>query len=203
LLMILGMPIGLGIMMVSPTIVLMMFGEKFIPSGPILAVRGLVLILTYQTMLIGLYFISSDRQIIWTRVMAIAAFATIPLDLLLIPFFERVMSNGAIGGAVAYIFTETAMFSFGVYMLRHEVLNRTSLTHAIRVVLAGLGMVAITWYFRHMFIAIPIIIGMLSYTGLILLFRVITEEDRVILQASGEKLLERIRGAKPQTADLN
>jgi O-antigen/teichoic acid export membrane protein len=202
LLMILGVPVGLGIMLVSPAIVLLMFGEKFIPSGPILAVRGLVLILTYQTMLIGLYFISSDRQIIWTRVMAVATFATIPLDLLLIPFFERIMSNGAVGGAVAYMFTETGMFAFGIYMLRREVLDRNSLTHSIRVVLAGIGMVAVTWGFRDMFLAIPIVIGIASYTGLILLLRVITPEDRVILQAAGEKILERVRGKKAQPADI-
>jgi O-antigen/teichoic acid export membrane protein len=203
LLMILGIPIGLGIAMVAPSIVFLMFGDQFGPSGLILAVRGLVLILTYQTMLIGLYFISTDRQVVWTWVMAIATIATIPLDLVTIPFFERVISNGAAGGAVSYLFTETGMFLFGVYKLRKEVLDRSSFNHAVKVVTAGLGMVAATWYFREMFIAIPITIGVISYVGLILLLKVLMPEDWSLLQSIYEKATARMRKRKAQPADLN
>jgi O-antigen/teichoic acid export membrane protein len=202
LLMILGVPIGLGIALIAPSIVFLMFGDQYGPSGLILTVRGLVLILTYQTMLVGLYFISSDRQIIWTWVMAAACAVTIPLDFALIPYFERTLGNGALGGAVSYLVTEAGMIAFGVYWLRREVFNRESLTHTLRVVAAGAGMVAATWHFREMMVALPIAVGAASYTGLILLFKVLHPEDWALIHTLYQKFAARLASRRVQPANV-
>jgi ABC-type glycerol-3-phosphate transport system permease component len=74
-----------------------------------LAVRGIVLIFAFLNTLIGLFMIATDRQKAWTIVLGAAVLATIPLDIVLIPWAQRTFANGALGGAVAYIFTEISM----------------------------------------------------------------------------------------------
>ncbi|MCA9970192.1 MAG: flippase, partial [Anaerolineales bacterium] len=50
LLLLLSVPIGLGLLVVAGPAVVLLFGAEFAPSGPVLAVFGIVLILTYQNM---------------------------------------------------------------------------------------------------------------------------------------------------------
>lgn len=201
LLLIIGVAVGLGIMLVAPSFVTLIYGPAYEKSGLILSFRGIVLIVTYMNMLVGLYFVTSDRQHVWTWVMAVATVLTIPLDLLLIPICEQIFANGAVGGAVSYLFTETGMFLFGFIKLRREVFNWDTVNRGMRIVAAGLGMVAITWYFRSMFIVIPVLIGGVSYTALILLLQVLTKEDRMLLASVAQKALDRFRGRRVSPVD--
>ena len=138
---------------------------------------------------------------VWTWVMIVATIVTIPLDLFLIPTCEWILGNGAVGGAFSYLLTETGMFLYGFFRLRREVFNWDTVFRGLRVVVAGLGMVAVTWYFREMFIAIPVVIGGISYTALILLLQVLAKEDRELLISVAQKVIGRFRGRKVSPVD--
>ncbi len=189
-LLLLSVPIGLGVMTIANPLV-MLFGEKFAQSGPILAVLGIVLILTYQNMLLGQFLISIDRQNVWTVVMAVATLATIPLDLLFVPWAERALGNGAVGGAMAFVVTEALMMIVGFRLLPSGALNRGMIWRSARVLLAGLVMVAAVWPVRNMFIALPILTGAATYLGLILLLRLVSAQDVRLLRELGQGLLSR------------
>ena len=192
-LLLLSVPIGLGIFAIANPLVLLIFGVEFAPSGPILAIFGIVLILTYQNMLLGQFLISIDRQNAWTVVMAVATVATIPLDLALIPWAERALGNGAIGGALAFVATETAMMIVGFVLLPNGALNRGMIGRAARILLAGGVMVALVWPVRNMFIAIPIATGAATYVALVLLLRIVPAEDMRLLREQAQGLLSRLQ----------
>ncbi|MCB0142068.1 MAG: polysaccharide biosynthesis C-terminal domain-containing protein, partial [Caldilineaceae bacterium] len=176
-LMILSVPIGLGLVMIADPLVLLLYGADFAQSGPILSVMGIVLILTYQNMLLGRFLISMDRQTSWTIVMVVATLATVPLDYLLVPWCERMFSNGAIGGAIAFVITETAMMFVGLLLLPRGALNRSNAWTALRVMVAGLIMMyGISWL-QHQFILIPVAVGAIIYLGLIWVMGVVPKED--------------------------
>ncbi|MBK9055149.1 MAG: polysaccharide biosynthesis C-terminal domain-containing protein [Chloroflexi bacterium] len=144
--MMLGVPIGLGLIVIANgLVVLLLFGAEFANSGLVLAVFGLVLILTYQNMLLGQFLVSTDRQNRWTAVMVVATIATIPLDLLLIPWCVARFGNGALGGAIAFVVTEAGMMLAGLWLLPAGALTRRNAAQAVRVLLAGLIMLAVTW----------------------------------------------------------
>lgn len=193
MLLLLAVPIGLGLLAIANPLVVLLFGTDFANSGPVLAVMGIVLILTYQNMLIGRFLISADRQNAWTIVMAIATFATIPLDILLIPWCERFFANGAIGGGLSFVITELAMVAVGLWLLPKGAIGRTNLWTAVRILIAGLGMVTVVWPFQHYFIAIPIGIGMVTYGLLVLLLRIIPQEDFALLGELAHALSQRLR----------
>jgi O-antigen/teichoic acid export membrane protein len=199
ILLLLSVPIGLGLLVIAKPLVVLLFGADFAPSGPVLAVMGIVLILTYQNILLGQFLVSTDRQNTWAVVMAIATLATIPLDLLIIPWTAEVWNNGAIGGAMVYVITELGMMMIGLRMLPEGALTKSNLWLAGRVLLAGLGMVAATWWVRDMFIVIPIGVGAVTYIALGLLLQIVSKEDREVLMGAGERVLGRF-GRKPATS---
>lgn len=199
LLLLLSVPIGLGLLLVADSLVVLLFGNEFASSGPVLAVMGIVLILTYQNMLLGQFLISTDRQSRWTWVMAVATLVSIPLDLVLVPWCTRAFGNGAIGGALAFVITESGMLLVGLRFLPQGALGRRNAWLALRVVLAGLVMVGATWWARELFIAVPVMVGALVYVASILVLQVVPAEDWALLRSLGQSVLARVwrRSAQP------
>ncbi len=198
LLMFLSVPVGLGVLALADPVVVLLFGPEFANSGPILAVMGIVLIFTYQNMLLGYFLISSDRQNAWTVVMAVATAVTIPLDLLLVPWCQNTFGNGAIGGALAFVVTESGMMIAGLALLPKGYLSWTNAWTAVRTLIAGLGMVGAVWMVRDSFIAIPIAVGAVTYLLLILLLRVVPKEDWALLRGLAQSGLNRLKKREPK-----
>jgi O-antigen/teichoic acid export membrane protein len=193
LLLLLSLPIGLGVMVIAGPLVALLFGPEFAGSGPILAVFGVVLILTYQNMLLGQFLISTDRQNAWTAVMAVATVVSFALDFLLITWFQRWYGNGGIGGALGFVITETGMLIAGLTLLPKGSLGWENVSLAARALLAGLIMAAVAWLSRDLFILIPILGGALTYGALAFILKLIPREDMQLLQKAGQRLLLRVR----------
>jgi O-antigen/teichoic acid export membrane protein len=199
MLLLVSIPIGLGILIVAPQVVSMLFGPAFAQSGPILALMGIVLIFTYQNVLIGQFLTSTDRQNSWTLVMIVAAIITVPLDLVLVPWCQREFGNGAIAGALSFIFTEFAMVAIGIWLLPKGSLGWSNVRGGAQIIFAGLAMVGATWWSREMFIAVPICVGAITYISLIALMRVVPSEDIATLVQVAHGLTRKLRqrGAEP------
>lgn len=189
----LSIPIGLGIMVIADSVVVLLFGEEFTNSGPILAVMGIVIMLTYQNMLLGRFIISIDRQNTWTIIMAVATVAKIPLDFLLVTWCQRLFGNGGIGAALAFVITEGAMMVTGLYVLPRGLLGRQNALTAGRALIAGLIMTMSIWFLRDYFIAIPIIVGAMVYLSLIVIMRIVPKEDWLVVGNLAQKPLARLR----------
>jgi len=177
LMLLLSVPIGLGICVIANPLVVLLFGSAFAPSGQILAIMGIVLIFMYQNILIGQFLISTNRTNVWTIIMFIATFITILLDLVFVPLCERSFGNGAIGGALSYLITECCMCIAGIYLLPKGSLGWSNARTGAMIVIAGLIMLAASWWCRDMFLAIPVIVGAITYLSLIALFHVVPLED--------------------------
>ena len=176
-LLLLGVPIGLGLYVVANSLVALLFGPDFAQSGPVLSLMGIVLILIYQNMLIGQFLISTDRQNLWTIVMAIATVLTIGLDIIFVPWCEQMFGNGAIGGAISFVITEAGMMIMGLTQLPKGALGRSNVWAAIRTLAAGLVMVAVIWWLRDAPIYLPILLGIVAYAAMVLMLRLIPSED--------------------------
>ncbi len=189
-----GIPIGLGLLVVADSLVKILYGPGFANSGQVLAVMGIVLIFTYQNTLLGYFLISMDKQSTWTWVMFAAMVISIPLDLVLVPWCQAQFNNGAIGGALAFVVTELGMFIAGLYLIPRGILGWKNAWMAVRALIAGLLMVAGIWWLRDSFIAIPVVLGAAVYTGLILLMRVIPRDDIELIKSMGLGVVNRLRG---------
>jgi O-antigen/teichoic acid export membrane protein len=193
LMLVTSIPLGLGLFVVANPTVVLLFGPSFVQSGPVLALMGFVLIFTYQNVLISYFLISTDRQNSWTVVMIVAAVITIPLDLALVPWCQSTFGNGAIAGSLSFIITEFGMTAIGIWLLPKGSLGWSNVRTGIRIVLAGLIMFGATWWVRDMFIAIPVLIGAVTYIGMILILRVLPSEDFELLKQITQSVLRKLR----------
>ena len=126
LLMMLSIPIGFGLLAVARPVLYLLYEDEFIDSTPILAGFGVVLILTYLNTLMGKFLIATDKQNSWTVLMAIGVAITLPLDLILIPYFAQQFGNGGIGGVVAFGITEGVMLVAGHWLLPKGSLSKAN-----------------------------------------------------------------------------
>jgi O-antigen/teichoic acid export membrane protein len=193
-------PIGLGLVVIANPLVVTLFGSGFANSGPILAVLGIVLILTSQTMLVGRSLIAIDRQRPWVAAQAAMGLATVLLDLVLIPWCQRVYGNGALGGALSYLVTESALIAVGITLLPRGVLTWGNASVVARGLLAGLAMAAAAWWLRDRFLLIPFAAGAVVYVVALWALRALPAEELRYAKDMAVSALGRLRGRRPQTA---
>ena len=193
LMLVLSVPLGLGLFVLADPLVVLLYGADFAPSGPVLALMGLVLIPTYQNILLGQFLTSTDRQNVWTVVILVATALTVPLDIVLVPWCQQQWSNGAIAGSLSFLITEVVMAAVGIRLLPKGSLGRSSIGVGLRVLAAGVVMAAISWWLRDIFIVVPIVCGAIVYGALILLLRVVPAEDLQLLKEVSLKALGRLR----------
>lgn len=154
-----SLPAGIGLALISDRVALLLFGDEFAETGPVLAGFGLVITLVALTTLIGRYAIAIGRERVFYVMLLVGAFATIPLDLLLVPFFDRNYGNGAIGGAASFAVTEASILIVGTIILLPSAASRTTLVRLIKVALATLAMSAVVYPMRDLFPILPIAAG--------------------------------------------
>ena len=190
-LLVIAVPIGLGTLAVAQPLALLLFGEEFAGTGPVLAVMGVVLTLTYLTILLGRYALAIDRQEFWIRLMVGATTATVALDLVLVPWTERVMGNGAVGGALAYLATESVMLFLGIRKLAPEIVCRSTVVRTGKCTLAGAVMLLAVWPLRWQFLAVPVLVGMVTYAAMLLTLRVLGPEEIQMTRTAIQRLVRR------------
>lgn len=177
-LMLIGVPIGLGTAVVANRVTLLLYGPDYRESGPVLATYGIVIIIAFGTILFGHVAMATGRQRFWNLLMVTGIVASIPLDLVFVAWADDRFDNGAIGGALSYVVTESVMLVLGIWKVAPTVINRASLLRIGKILVAGGLMVAATWPVRDMFPLIPIVVGAIVYVGAILLMRTLTDDEQ-------------------------
>jgi O-antigen/teichoic acid export membrane protein len=191
-LMAIGVPLGLGIVIVARPAIDVLYGDKFRPSADVLSLMGLVLIFIYLNVLLGKFLVATDRQNWWTATMAVGVAITVVLDFVLIPWCQRALGNGALGGAMSYFVTEMAMTLVALRLLPKGLLVKADLWQAGRVLLAGGLMAAVVWLCRELPLAVQIAVGAAVYLPLAWVLRVIPQDELVILTSLAGKTARRV-----------
>jgi hypothetical protein len=93
------------------------------------------------------------------------------------------------------------MAAAGILLLPHGMMQWSNVRVAVSTFAIGLCMMGVCWLVRDQFLAVPMILGGLTYVSLILLLRVVPREDIVLLTEAVRGLVDRVRKrqAKPNT----
>ena len=175
--MVMAIAVGCGVSAMSGPIVRTIYGPSFAPSAPVLALVGVVIALAYQNTLVACCLNAIDRQARVTWLLGGAVLATIPLDLIAIPWSHREFGNAAVGAALTSIITEGGVLIMLVRALPAGTIGRTTWSRGARALVAGGVMVAVIWPVRHLFVVIPIALGASVYAALTKGLRLLTPED--------------------------
>ncbi len=200
LMFIVGIPVSLGMMSIAKPLVALIYGPEFAAAGAILMVMAVSIIFLYQNILIGQILASNDKVGRWAVVMVVATVVTVILDIMLVPWCERVFNNGALAGAITYLIVEAGQTTTGILMMRKGTVTWSTVSTASLALVAGLVMTGVCWLLRDMFILVPVVAGAATYIALILLFRVLPAEDFKLIRALAAQLLRRLRPRRDQVS---
>jgi O-antigen/teichoic acid export membrane protein len=199
-LMLLSIPVGLGMVVIANPLVILLFGSEFANSGPILAVLGVVMILTSQNMLVGRFLIATDRQRQWVTAQAAMGVATVLLDLALVPWCQRMFNNGALGGALSFVVTESVLLTTGVILLPRGSLTGRNASVTARGLVAGLAMMGAAWWLRGQFLLLPVAAGGLVYVLALWGLRAVPGDEVRYVRDAVVSVARRLRGSDAQAA---
>lgn len=171
--MVLSLPIALGGALVSAPIVDLIYGPQFGPSAMVLSILLASVPFTYFNILIWQVLVASSRQIIWTKVMAVALVVNVTLNIVLITLFQSRIGNGAIGSALAFVGTEGLMSLIGLIILP-GLFDRASAARLLRSAVATLLMGVGVWLLRPIGLGAEIGGGVIAFGAVVLPLRVFT-----------------------------
>jgi O-antigen/teichoic acid export membrane protein len=189
----LAIPIGLGTTLVAGPVAETLYGSEYDGTGEVLAVYGVVLLVSFLTILLGQYSLAVGAQRFWNILMVVGVVLTIPLDVVLVQWTHRQFDNGAIGGALTYVVTEGVMLVAGIWKFAPGLVGRSGGVRLLKGALAGAAMVAAVWPLRDRFVLIPIAAGVVVYPVALFLLRPFDAEERAAIAGARAKVRGRLR----------
>jgi O-antigen/teichoic acid export membrane protein len=135
-----SIPMGVGGAMLAGPIILLLFGQAYAPSVPVLRVLvwSVVLVILRGTFDHGM--LAANRSGVVLRCAMASAGTNIVLNILLIP------SYGMLGAAAATLVSEIVWVSLTSNRMNHYVIRVNLLAYLWRPLLAGAAMAAFLWF---------------------------------------------------------
>jgi O-antigen/teichoic acid export membrane protein len=177
IMMLVALPLTAGVVVLGDRFAVLLFGADFAETGDVLQVYSVVLVPVSITILLGYFATASNRQVVWSFVLLTSAAATIPLDLLLVPWTRDTYDNPAIAGALAYVFTEAGALIFGLSFMVRGLIDRVTAVQLAKAALAAAVMGAFVYMLSDFALVWPVLAGALLYPALVLILRVIDFDE--------------------------
>jgi O-antigen/teichoic acid export membrane protein len=174
---ILGLPTSVGAALIAGPLIRLLYGPAFDPSVPVFVILCLCVIPTYFNIIANQILVAINRQIVWTRVLALASVINVSLNFVLIQQFQRAVGNGAIGAALSFLLTELVLNAFALAVI-HRYLHRETLSRVARGAVATLGMAAVVYAVGRFGIAAQVAAGILTFSLLAVLLSVPTQAEK-------------------------
>jgi O-antigen/teichoic acid export membrane protein len=127
-----------------PEVGVTMFGRaSFGPAEDNLRVMSVFVALVYFSMPLGTTILAAGKQRAWGAVQCLCVAASLVLDPILVPIFQRQFGNGGLGLCLAAVLTEAMMIVAGLALLPRGIVDSKLKRVCALTVIAGAGMVVI------------------------------------------------------------
>ncbi len=166
-----GLGVAILMMALSSAAVSLVLPPSYLPAINLLRVLGFAVPLMVGCTLFGNLFVAMNLQGRVAKWSLLSLAVNVGLNLVLIPHF------GAMGAAVTTLLSEVFSFiffySFTAYYLRHVRMLEVFLFPAL---VAG-GLLILLLLMRNMPVYVIAAVGIIGYPALLLLFRVVSQDD--------------------------
>lgn len=195
-LLLVAVPLGVGTIVIAPSFVDVLYGSEFSETAGVLAVFGVVVVLSSQTILLGRFALATGKVRFWSTIMVAVTILSVPLDYVLVPWADRRYDNAAVGGALAYVVTECILISVGLATFGRGVFTRTTAARLVRCGVGAAAMAGAAWPLRDRLFILPGATAAIVYIVVVFALRTLNEEERALV-SKGFGVLRR-RGRHPQ-----
>ena len=170
---ILGLFVTAAIYVLSDKIILFLYGKEFVEAAVVLKVLTGYSFLKFLNPITGYTLIAINKQ--GTRLFgqASASILNIALNLILIPLY------GITGAAVATLATEIVFFlMYSGFIIKYGFSFKFLMSFIHKPVIAAAAMIFSLYFVDNLFLAI--IAGFFTYSAVLLLLKIIDNEDKQI-----------------------
>jgi len=141
-----------------PEIGVSIFGvAKFAGALDHLRVMSVFVFLVYFSMPLGTCILASNRQRAWAMVQCACVLVSLCGNPFLVPYFQRLTGNGAIGTCVTLVVSEAFVVGCGVALAPRGIFNRELAKSLLLASLSGAAMGGVAWLAKpiSLFLAVP------------------------------------------------
>lgn len=184
LLTVLAIPLGIGITLLAPEIIHVLYGEAFTPSVTALQILIWVGCPTFVTMIVGYTLFSMDKQIVDMKFTGIGALMNVVLNLLLIPRFSYI--GAGVASVVCRLFVLGFEFNYLQRNLHKINLFRMLWKPSLAAVIMGVMIYGSSMVIDGSVVGlVAIIIGaIIAYAMLLYLFKVFDENELKLFKSA-------------------
>lgn len=171
-------PLGIGITLLSPSIILLIFGKQY--ENSIIALQILIWsgIFTFLYTAFAQLFLSAGKQVTLTKITGICMIENILLNLILIPKFSYV------GTSIVTVVTEFTLLVL-IFIVAKNMgygISVNQLKDVVKVIIASLVMASFIFFFSEFTIFIIVPISILIYVFILFSLKTFDASDLLLIK---------------------
>lgn len=178
LMLLIGIPLGVGGTLLSNKIILLIFGVEYAGSIPALQILIWATVCTFANAAFVQLFQSTNKQMLVTKVTGIGMVENIILNLAIIPTFSYI---GASINTLITEFTVAILLIIAANKTRYAFKGKKFLEDITKITASSLIMGSFIWLFKDLNLFILIVTSILIYIIVLYTLGVIDKEDKEII----------------------
>jgi O-antigen/teichoic acid export membrane protein len=190
---VMSLPLAAGTAAVAGPAISMLYGPAYAASAPVLTILALAVPSTYLNIMVNQSLVASNRQIVWTKVMAVSVVINVLLNLVAIPATRDGWHNAALGAAWSLLITEVMMTIVGLYLVRDS-LDSATVGRVARAAVAAISMGLVVHTAEPLGLAVQVAVGLLIFAALAVLLRLIRPHEMAVARQYASGVQTRLAG---------
>ncbi len=166
-----ALPLALGMGLLAPSIIGLLYGEQFLEAVPAMQVLMLALVVSFVNWGGTYTLVSLNRERTILGIAAVSLLVNVSVNLVLIPYL------GHVGAAMTSVISEALVLVLQLRVLWHEFGRLPILRGLVKPMLAGLAMAGFLLTFRDASVVALIVPAGVIYLGVLLLLRAFDAEE--------------------------
>jgi len=172
----LGLPIGLGITILSYKIIPIIFGQQFSPAISVLQILIWVSIFDFLAIIISYCLIAINKQQLSTYMCGAGMVINIILNLILIPRFSY------IGASIAIVSSEFMILTLGFLFIHQNLRINLLPPKTFEIILSSLLMGGSIWLVRDLSVILIIPSSAVFYFAILIVLKGVTRTDLKLIR---------------------
>lgn len=131
--------------------------EKFSGATDHLRVMSAFIFLVYFSMPLGTAILACNKQRAWAMVQGLCIVVSLAGNPFLVPYYQKLSGNGAIGTCITLVLSELIVVSCGVALAPRGIFNGELMKSLALAALSGAAMAGVAWFTKpiSLFLAVP------------------------------------------------
>ncbi len=175
-LLMLGLPIAVGVTLLAEPIILLVYGEAFLPAVPVLRLLIWEVVVVVLSVPVARMLLVYNYQSAAAWMRGFTMIVSVLLNLLLIPIL------GIVGAGIARVLAALLFFAIIYLFVQVKILHGMRLRVHPGLIVATLMMAVVVWQIREMPLYFPVLVGVFVYGAATVVLGVFSAEDRYYLR---------------------